>query len=135
MKQNEKINKKLIDLLLKKANGFHYEEELFEYEREKKKNENLSFFDICDRGESNIVDDGVIIKSANEKDRLKSSENLVLVKKKVTTHYIPPDMVAIKILLEIFGKEDVNEIEKMSDDELIKLKEKIIEEIKNEDNI
>ena len=30
--------------------------------------------------------------------------SLILLKKKVTTHYIPPDMLAIKILFEIYRK-------------------------------
>ena len=62
-----------------------------------------------------------------------TNENLTLVKKKITTHYIPPDMLAIKILFEIFRKEiDINDIENMSNEELINLKNKLISEISNE---
>ena len=43
-------------------------------------------------------------------------------------------MLAIKILFEIFGeKVSENELEKLSDEELINLKNKLIGEIKNED--
>ena len=57
-----------------------------------------------------------------------------LVKKKVATHYIPPDLLAVKILFETL-KEKVNEddIEKLSDDELLKLKDKLLGEVLNED--
>ena len=138
MISKEKINKKLIDFLLKKASGFHYEEESYEYEAQKNKkaayeNKNLSFFDICDRGQisSDVIDDK--IKVSNEGEINKGDEKLVLVKKKVTSHYIPPDMLAIKILLEMFGKEELDDIEKMTDDELIKFKNKIMKELKDED--
>ena len=139
MKNNEKINKKLIDILLKKAEGFHYIEEQFEYEKSNKKSmptyENLNFFDICDRGKP--LNNGVDVKMnvANEKQQGEKNEALILTKKKVTSHYIPPDMLAIKILLEIFGKEAVSDFEKMTDEELFKFKKKILEELKNEDSI
>ena len=42
-------------------------------------------------------------------------------------------MLAIKILFEIFRKEiDINDIENMSNEELINLKNKLISEISNE---
>lgn len=140
MKDKEKINKKLIDLLLKKAAGFHYTEEQYEYERNKQSKkresivENLNFFEICDRGQTKTNDDGDKIELANGK-KIKGGEELILVKKKVTSHYIPPDMLAIKVLLEIFGKEAVSDLEKMTDEELIKFKEKILKDIKDENNI
>lgn len=140
MKKNENINKKLIDLLLKKASGFHYVEQQLEYEREKgaktsPKTENLNFFDICDRGKS--VNDNIddMMSLENETKIHKADEGLILVKKKVSSHYIPPDMLAIKILLEMFGKKEVDDVKQMTDDELFKFKEKILEEIKNENNI
>ena len=44
-------------------------------------------------------------------------------------------MLAIKILFEIYKeKVDSNEIENMSDDELIKLKDELIKELNNESN-
>ena len=138
MKNKESINKKLIDILLKKAAGFHYQEEQYEYEKDKSKKdknsdyENLNFFNLYDRGENKNSDDGVNIKLEDQKIRQGQNEGLILVKKKVTSHYIPPDMLAIKILLEIFGKEAVGDLEGLSDEELIKFKEKIMKELKDE---
>lgn len=138
MKNKEKIKKQLIELLLKKAEGFHYQEEQYEYESEKKskgqKCENLNFFDLCDRGKSSLQQDSVNIKPANETIVCEKNEKLILVKKKVTSHYIPPDMLAIKILLEMCGQEKLNKLEEMTDEELIKFKEKILEELQNENN-
>ena len=141
MKNSQEINEKIIDILLKKAEGFKYFEEQYEYGKEEKskkdksKYENLSFFENYDRGKDVFVDDGAKMKLANEENKFRESEGLVLIKKKVTSHYIPPDMLAIKILLEIFGKEAVSDFEKMTDEELFKFKKKILEELKNEDSI
>ena len=138
MKDN-KSKERLIELLFKKAEGFHFVEEQFEYEKPKtkpnnnQKFENLNFFDLCDRGDGISNDESDKIRVTNEGQKYEGSQNLILVKKKVTSKYIPPDMFAIKILLEIFGKEGLDEIEKLTDEELIKFKEKLIEEIKNED--
>ena len=65
-----------------------------------------------------------------------NQQTLVLLKKKVTTHYIPPDMLAIKMLVENFGEEIKNNkksesIDKLSDEELIELKNKLEKEIIN----
>ena len=139
MKKSQEINEKIIDILLKKAEGFKYFEEQYEYENEKKmkkdksKYENLSFFENYDRGDSIFVIDDDKMKLANEENKFRESEGLVLVKKKVTSHYIPPDMLAVKILLEIFGKEAIDDdFNKMTDEELINFKEKILKELKNE---
>lgn len=135
----------LIKILIKKASGFFYNEELLEYEKTQKladnskkddqKCENISFFDKIDRGNTDIYKSSDIIEVSNGKPEnfKQTNENLTLVKKKITTHYIPPDMLAIKILFEIFRKEiDINDIENMSNEELINLKNKLISEISNE---
>ena len=135
----------LIKILIKKASGFFYNEELLEYEKTQKladnskkdnqKCENISFFDKIDRGNTDIYKSSDIIEVSNGKTEnfKQTNENLTLVKKKITTHYIPPDMLAIKILFEIFRKEiDINDIENMSNEELINLKNKLISEISNE---
>ena len=135
----------LIKILIKKASGFFYKEELLEYEKTQKladnskkdnqKCENISFFDKIDRGNTDIYKSSDIIEVSNGKPEnfKQTNENLTLVKKKITTHYIPPDMLAIKILFEIFRKEiDINDIENMSNEELINLKNKLISEISNE---
>lgn len=64
---------------------------------------------------------------APEKDSDNRS-NLVLVKKKITTHYVPPDMLAIKMLMED-DKEKIDNLSNMTDEELVSLKNKLIKEI------
>lgn len=133
----------VIDLLIKRAKGFYYTEEQFEYEKTQKNSisvknnslnyQNISFFDKPVRGNAQIENSCDTIKLSNG-EATQNNENLTLVKKKVSTHYISPDMLAIKILFEIFGeKVDKNEIEKMTDDELINLKNQLLKEIKDED--
>lgn len=128
----------LINLLIKKASGFYYTEEQFEYEKTQNKSNlsknlsnNLSFFENFDMGQQTSENNNDIIKSSNES---KSAEqNLTLVKKKVATHYISPDINAIKILFEIFEKKvgDDN-FKNLSDSELIELKNKILKELSDE---
>lgn len=63
-----------------------------------------------------------------------TNEEITLVKKKVTAHYIPPDLLAIKMLFEIDSKE-IN-TETMTDKELVEYKKQLIsslgELLKNE---
>lgn len=139
-----KFNKKdLINLVIKKANGYHYTEEVLEYEKTQNKsslnkniphiNENYNFFDICDRSLTKPITKDDKIELSNEKSQQQINENLTLVKKKVTTHYIPPDMLAIKILFEIYGKEiEYDNLNTLTDEELLDLKNKLIKEISNE---
>ena len=132
----------VIKLLIKRAEGFYYTEEQFEYEKTQNKSksnelsylkiENISFFDNCVRGENKKQIGGDKIKSSNGDSQI-SNENLTLVKKKVSTHYISPDMLAIKILFEIFReKVNSNEIDSMTDEELFKLKDELLKELKDE---
>ena len=136
----------LIEILIKKASGFYYDEVVNEFEKTQNKPNNsekyINFDDLYKNLNSCVTDStinnnsNVIIKTSDEKPELSKQDlyNLTLSKKKVTTHYIPPDMLAIKILFEIFGeKVSENELEKLSDEELINLKNKLIGEIKNED--
>lgn len=138
--------KDLIEILIKKASGFYYDEVVNEFEKTQNKPNNsekyIKFDDLYKNLNSCVTDStinnnsNVIIKTSDEKPELSKQDlyNLTLSKKKVTTHYIPPDMLAIKILFEIFGeKVSENELEKLSDEELINLKNKLIGEIKNED--
>lgn len=133
---DKKIYDELINILLKKANGFYYTEEQEDYEKTQNKTKltenqckNLSFFDNFDTVKPQNKNFNDTIKPENEKEM----QNLVLVKKKITTHYIPPDMLAVKILFETL-KEKINEddINTISDDELIKLKDKLLGELKND---
>ena len=134
-----KIQKQLIDILLKKANGFYYYEEQEEYEKTQNKSkfrensiQNISMFDNFVTGQAQKKESNVTLKSSNGKEE-NEAQTLTLVKKKITKHYIPPDMLAIKILFEI-NKEKVNEndLNEMSDKELIKLKDKLLGELLNE---
>lgn len=135
---NKEIYEKLIEILLKKANGFYYTEEQEDYEKTQNKSKfseictkNLSFFENFDTPEtiSNKSSDTINLNN----DGKKENQNLILVKKKITTHYIPPDMLAVKILFETI-KEKVNEddLNNLSDEELIKLKNKLLGELQNE---
>lgn len=130
----------LIEILIKKATGYYYSEEQFEYETQKsnKFNEkhinNLSFFENYDRGETNFINSNDKIKLSNEiEHQQENNKNLSLSKKKVTTHYIPPDINAIKILFEIFEKKvGESSLENLTDNELLELKNKLIKELTNE---
>lgn len=132
----------LIEILSKKATGYYYSEEQFEYETQKSSNlvkktsNNLSFFENFDRGQPSLENSYDKIEVSNEiKSQEKTNQNLILVKKKVATHYIPPDINAIKILFEIFEKKvGESALENLTDAELLDLKNKLIKELSNENN-
>lgn len=132
----------VIDLLIKKASGFYYTEEQFEYEKTQNKSnfkENCSNFNNFSpnfdtvKQLSFINNDNIKSSDENNKTQNKNTEQLSLVKKKVTTHYISPDMLAIKILLEICEEKVGDNFESLTDSELINLKNKLIGELINED--
>ena len=137
--KNNKFNKEdLINLLIKKASGFYYSEEQYEYEKTQNKNnlnkistKNISFFENYDRGENVLNQSNDKINLSNEKQLSdEKNENLTLIKKKITTHYVSPDINAIKILFEIFeNKVGDNSIESLSDNELLNLKNQLVEEL------
>lgn len=145
--RNKKFTKnELINLLVKKATGFYYDEEQLEYEinsknskkietksGEVKKLEKSFENDVRVNGKNDKTGDMMNVSSEIVDSNI-SGEKLNLTKKKVSTHFVPPDMIAIKILFEIFDKKvDNNEIENISDEELMKLKTKLLEELKNDD--
>ena len=145
--RNKKFTKnELINLLVKKATGFYYDEEQLEYEincknskkietksDEVKKLEKSFENDVRVNGKSDKTGDMMNVSSEIIDSDI-SGEKLNLTKKKVSKHFVPPDMIAIKILFEIFDKKvDNNEIENISDEELMKLKTKLLEELKNDD--
>ena len=75
----------LIEILIKKATGYYYSEEQFEYETQKsnKFNEkhinNLSFFENYDRGETNFINSNDKIKLSNEiEHQQENNKNLSL---------------------------------------------------------
>ena len=151
-----KINKeKLLEAVVKRAEGFYYSEEILEYsKKESKKTSDESTGKnedeeankksikksvskrVCEENhdvysDCKIQTDETNIKSWNG-DSDESEQGLVLLKKKVTTHYIPPDMSALKILLESFGQEMKSEkgfVEDLSDEELLKMKAELLREL------
>ena len=189
----DKLIKNLQKILLKKAKGFYYQEESFEYVIEAKgkplqKKSQISMFDNFVSDDNFVGVDGFVgadnsahngddenFLSSDECDNFEESENkknkkncqkcvtkngktknhdvecgqeqqrvtggncnggkineskqtLTLSKKKVTTHFVPPDMLAIKMLLEINSKEMSSNLLNLSDEELLKL----TVELKNE---
>lgn len=143
MTKNKFTKQDLIEILIKKASGFYYTEEQCEYEKMQNKNisnkipnNNLSFFDFSDRGNIEFYNDDDTIKLSNENKLSEQNiQNLTLVKKKVATHYISPDINAIKILFEILeNKVGENDLKNLSNDELLLLKNKLIEELYDELN-
>ncbi|MBR3885216.1 MAG: hypothetical protein IKJ33_01955 [Clostridia bacterium] len=138
---NKKIYDFLIKILLKKAEGYYYTEEQEEYEKTQNKSqnskikyENISLFENFDTSNNKTTLRDDIINSTNEKlKQEQNNKNLVMVKKKITKHYIPPDMFAIKILFETI-KETVGDdnLKNISNEELLKLKDKLIGELLNE---
>lgn len=144
MSKHKFSRKDLINLVIKKAEGYYYTEEVFEYEKTQNKSNltkkhienvgNLNFFEICDRGKNDFSNPCDTIESSNEKYKnQQNTQDLTLVKKKVTTHYIPSDILAIKILFEIYGKEIENDnLENLSDSDLLNLKNKLIKEVLND---
>lgn len=125
--KNKLDNKLLTDIkniLLKKAEGYFYDEEIFEYQNKVEDDKQLNFFDTKDNLEKT--------KQKNGKQSKKENTNLILTKKKVTTHHVPPDLLAVKMLVEIFG-EKVNlqqDLYALSDEELFALKDEIINKFK-----
>ena len=137
----------IIKILIKQAEGFYYTEEQFEYEKTQNKsilNENIKQNKIIcdfsandDRGavQMNFLND--TLKSQNEtfKNENEKHQNLTLVKKKVATHFVSPDMHAIKILLEIFNEKiDSEDSSNLTDEELLNLKNKLLGDLLNEPN-
>lgn len=160
---------KLMDALVKRAEGFFYTEEVSEFSIVEQKDKDKNNSEEILENKSNFIEieNDNILENINNKKSLKNSgskikeqentelylgqnvgsgtsncgvinensKNLMLVKKKVTTHYIPPDLSAIKILLEDFGQEIKGNdmLDDMSDDELLKLRNEIVKELNKND--
>lgn len=149
-------------LLIKKAQGFYFSEEQTEFESSSSKTKPANKNSLQNLGSEILTCEKKDIQctkkqkdlqpQADEKNQeLKNtckeqnflgglnedSPALVVVKKKVSTHFVPPDSLAIKMLFEIFGKEIAGEdaqsdIEKLSNDELEKEIARIDEILKKE---
>ena len=57
----------------------------------------------------------------------------VISKRKVSKKHIPPDINALKLLVDHFFTEEFKDVEQMSDEELLAKREKIIELLKQEE--
>lgn len=118
MAKNQELYDKIKEILIKKAEGYFYNEESYEYAlKTKSAEEQISFDDIIDTGKKHA-------------GKTEQDQQLNLTKKKISTHYIPPDMLAIKILLENFGeKVNYGNLENLSEKELISYKNQLIKNI------
>lgn len=59
------------------------------------------------------------------------ADNLKLVKKKITTKNVPPDIQSAKVLLELLNAKMENDFENYSDEELEMEKQKLLELLQN----
>ena len=121
--ERDKLLKKIEKILLKKAEGFFYTEEVCEYQNNEQTIKQLDLFETNNKN---------IVTKQSKNERNKKEFNLILSKKKITTHYIPPDMLAIKMLVENFGQtidDTQSTLSNMSDEELISLQNKLINEL------
>ncbi len=66
----------------------------------------------------------VVEEYVQEEDEMK------LVKKKITTKHIPPDISAARALLEKCLDTEIDEIKNLTDEELEKMRQELIEELK-----
>ncbi|MGN1222655.1 MAG: hypothetical protein ACI4T1_00800 [Christensenellales bacterium] len=64
----------------------------------------------------------------------KDKENLVLTKRKVTKKNIPPDISAVKVLLELYGNVNEYDLSKMTDEELLIERNKLLLRLKEEND-
>ncbi|MDD2445757.1 MAG: hypothetical protein PHX09_02985 [Clostridia bacterium] len=59
----------------------------------------------------------------------------ILNKKKITKKHFPPDISAIKIFLSYYDGKSLTELENMTDEELLKERNRLLNILKNEENI
>ena len=120
---NKENLKKIKNILIKKSEGYFFSEEVLEYQNNTKPTENEKVKQIT-----------IFNEDENENKPNEENKDLTLIKKKVTTHYVPPDLLAIKMLIEIFGKEVIEKDEddnltSLSDNELMTLKKEVIQKL------
>ncbi len=60
------------------------------------------------------------------------NEQMKLTKKKITKKFVSPDISAAKTLLEYYFAENKNEFEQMSDEELLRERERLLKLLKEE---
>jgi len=115
--ENEMLNK-IKNILIKKSEGFFYNEEVLEYQ-------------LNNTNQESKINQLTFLEDKNhESEQNKNNQNLTLVKKKVTTHYVSPDLLALKMLIEIFGeKVSDDDLSSLSDEELLNLKNDILKKL------
>lgn len=124
----EKMLEKIEKILIKKAEGYFYQEETNEYQLEPAKNQPKSGSEQLDFFEDNL--------NLKKKGKDSFNQNFVLVKKKVTSHHVPPDLTALKLLLDNFlsSGDEENDLSKMSDQQLNALRKELIKKLSEEEN-
>ena len=135
----KELIERLNPVLLKKAEGYFYQEETCEYQTSDSSCKKEKTKNITKNVSPKLENENQGLQSNQEEDEANNPKeketNLVLFKKKVTTHHVPPDMLAIKMLVEIYGQkiDGGDDLEKLSDQELLKLKKDIINKLKKLD--
>ena len=116
---NNELLTKIKNVLIKKSEGYYYNEEILEYQNNSEETANT---------ENNQLT--FLNNKENENQNTQKHSNLTLLKKKVTSHYVPPDLLAVKMLIEIFGETIENDdLSHLTDDELNKLKKDILKKL------
>lgn len=139
------FNSELKKILIKKAKGFYYKEETIEFSETRGGSQVVANSPKIKRkrGRPRKDEKPVTYFNDNQKDGVQFGQSEVnsdgdrkedvVVKRKITTHYVPPDMLAIKMLFENFG-EKVKGYEDMSDEEILLIKNQLLKELQeNED--
>jgi len=78
---------------------------------------------------------GYLNKEVTEEFCKEDKGKMVLTKRKVTKKNVPPDITAVKVLLEMYADDRSLDFEKMSDEELLFERDKLIEKLKTNDEI
>lgn len=78
---------------------------------------------------------GYLNKEITEEFCKEDEGKMVLTKRKVTKKNVPPDITAVKVLLEMYADDKSLDFEKMSDEELLLERDKLIEKLKTNDEI
>ena len=126
--KDKELYEKIKKVLIKKAEGYFYNEEVLEYQtNDGEKLTKESKTSLIEKKPNEEYE-------TNRKQSNSEKTDLTLLKKKVTTHYVPPDLLAIKMLVEVFGEkiENGNQFETLEYDKLLELKNQLLEEEKNQ---
>ena len=59
-------------------------------------------------------------------DEYASGEEMKLVKRRITTKYVSPDLAAAKTLLELNGREEQNDLSYLSDEQLLRERTRLL---------